>query len=238
MTHAKAPSGLTKYVGYREIRDAFGISTRTIQDMVRKNEFPQPVRLPGRVGGPVSFRLQDVIEWDELRRTHQRTHLRQLAVADPSRLKPEQLADALANFGARHASALAGREVSPSEIGLTYPLSSAERAVIAEAAAAQQQAAINDLIDRLDGIHTIEALILMRAFLKPLRNTAEQALLQLGVPITMSDLEWREAAVLICERLWNGETIPAQTMPRDAADVLVDGGVLKRNPPAAGPPKK
>jgi hypothetical protein len=58
--------------------------------MVRKGEFPRPVRLFGRVGGPAAFRLDEVNVWDERRRTHARTHIAKLAVADPDKFKDDE----------------------------------------------------------------------------------------------------------------------------------------------------
>lgn len=118
MKDGKHPSGLTKYVGYAAIREAFGVAPRTVQDMVRKGEFPQPVRLPGRVGGPASFRVDEVTAWDQARQTHRRTHLQALAVTNPSDLAPDELEDKARDLAAEALSKRTGKPVDPLAVSL------------------------------------------------------------------------------------------------------------------------
>ncbi len=119
MNDDKHPSGLNNYVGYDKIREALGYAPRTIQDMVRRGEFPQPVRLPGRVGGPAAFRVSEVNAWDEARQTHRRTHLQALAVSDPDKLAPDQVAPTMRELGARLVADHIGESVSPEQITLS-----------------------------------------------------------------------------------------------------------------------
>lgn len=52
MTTAKHQSDLAKYFGYRQTSEAFGISTRPLQEMQRNGEFVPQARLPGRYRWP------------------------------------------------------------------------------------------------------------------------------------------------------------------------------------------
>ena len=82
----KRETGLTKFVGFGEVAEALGRSRRTIERMVRADEFPQPVQLSkGTVGWPV-----DVVEvWLEGRRKDSFAKLAKSAVTNPSDLAPE-----------------------------------------------------------------------------------------------------------------------------------------------------
>ena len=78
----------------------------------------------------------------------------------------------------------------------------------------------------IDDLHIVEAMMLQRAFLPPLRRFADEGLKQLGIDIAMTDTEWHEAGMLIVERMVNGETLAANTHPRDVVLALADDGVL------------
>ena len=209
-------------LGYEHLERELGRDRRTIQRMVERGTFPKPFRVsPGTVG----FHLDDVLAWLDARRSG----LVAAAVSDPAKLAPADVESVIAALGARLASAQSGRTVTPDEIeGVTVRLSPDERAALAAKAAERQRQMVVEIVDRLDKLHVIEALILQRAFLKPLAPSAEACLQQVGVAITMTDAEWREAALLIVERLLNGDSFDASTPPSEVAEKMADDGILAR----------
>ena len=66
MTTAKHQSDLAKYFGYRQTSEAFGISTRPLQEMQRNGEFVPQASCQGVTGGPARHRLEDVVAWNEV----------------------------------------------------------------------------------------------------------------------------------------------------------------------------
>lgn len=118
MKDDRHPSGLNNYVGYVEIREALKIAPRTVQDLVRAGQFPEPVRLPGRVGGPAVFLASEVNAWDEARQTRRRTHLWSLAVSDPADLAPDKLEGEARRLAATALSKRTGKPVDPSKLSL------------------------------------------------------------------------------------------------------------------------
>ena len=214
---------LPKYVGYAEIADATGIERHTIQRLMRRGKFPKPDALPTKEN---RWRLSVVADWLDERKAD----LAKSAATDPSKLKPDEVSVALEALATRflglHNEPLAPGDVL--SVGVQRQLTDEQRAAIAHNAAAEQRSLIEGIVDRLDGLHYVEALMLQRAFLPPLRRFADAALTQLGIEINMTDAEWREAAMLIVERMVNGETLPAGGHPREVVEALANDGVLGR----------
>lgn len=174
------------------------------------------------------WRVDIVLEWMKGQERAQRAKLVQASVRDPAKLPLDDVPDALQQLGARIATAQ-GRQTTPDEIvGVTVKLNADERQAVARAAEQHWQLNAAKLADALEHLHIIEALILARAFLPPLRAVAENSLAQAGVPITMSDADWRDAGLLIIDRLLDGNYLPQDAVPRQAADALAADGVLSK----------
>lgn len=226
---ARARDELPKLVGYREIFERFGLTRRQLERMQRDGRFPLAMRLTGENGNKRAWPLEQVLAWYD----EQRAGLVKLAVTNPSAIKDDQVPDALQALGARLAS-LHGQEIATDDVvGITYKLTDEQRAAIAHNAAAEQRELIEGILERLDGLHIIEALILQRAYLAPLRTLAEDCLRQFGVEISMTDDEWSEAGWLIVDRIVNGKTIASSVHPREVVEALADDGVLSRKSDAA-----
>jgi hypothetical protein len=150
-----------------------------------------------------------------------------LAVEDPSKIADRDVEAAIAEIGARLASARLGRSISPEDItGLTRKLTDDERVAVAEMAAGRQRALIAELVAGLDQIHIVEALILVRGLLKPLQPFADRTLQAAGLSIEISDAEWRDVCLLIIERLLEGERFDPAASPLSVADELACDGTL------------
>ena len=81
-------TALPRYVGYREVCEAIGVSRRTIERMSREGKFPKPVQLtPNRVG----WEEQTVTQW----LAERGKGLAARAVSNPEDLSEEQLEKAL-----------------------------------------------------------------------------------------------------------------------------------------------
>ena len=209
-----------------EVAQFMGYSLATLKREIERGNFPRSSRLsPNRVGWPLS-----VVKAEKARRDrHAIEQIEKVAVSDPAQLPDDALADALPSLLSRHLSTVTGKPVTPDEIdGVTLKLTDAQRADVAASAAEQQQALLGGIADRLHELNPIEALMLARAFLAPLRGVADDVLRQFGVPMTMSDDDWRSAALVIVERVINGDTIDKTAPPQEAAAALVKAGVLKR----------
>ena len=229
MSKAAPKIELPRYVGYAEIAEATGIDRRTIQRLMERGKFPKPDALPTKEN---RWRLSVVADWLEQRSAEQLAALSDSAVTDPAKLKPEQVVDALEALASRFI-ALHGEQVQPGDVlsvGVQRQLTDEQRSAIAHNAAAEQRELVAGIVDRLDGLHYVEALMLQRAFLPPLRRFADAALTQLGIEISMTDAEYRAAAMLIVERMINGETLPAETHPLGVIETLTEDGVLRRAP--------
>ena len=111
MQNAVSKRGVQRFVGRAEVADALGVSTKTIDRMVADKRFPRPIQIsPNRVGWPVEAvqaHLQSRIE-----------AVTKIAVTDPNKLAPEQIAPALRQLGARLISNHIGEPVSPDAIRL------------------------------------------------------------------------------------------------------------------------
>jgi len=217
---------LPRLVGYSELQDKFGLTRRQLERMQRDGRFPLALRLTGDTGNKRAWPLEQVLAWFD----EQRAGLVKLAVTNPSAIRDENLPDALEALAGRFI-ALHGEQLAPGDVlsvGVQRPLTDEQRAAIAHNAAAEQRALIEGIVQRLDGLHYVEALMLQRAFLAPLRRFADAALTQLGIQINMTDAEWREAGMLIVDRVINGEMIPTSTHPRDVVETLADDGVLRK----------
>ena len=151
-----------------------------------------------------------------------------LAVTNPSAIRDENLPDALEALATRFLG-LHNEPLSPGDVlsvGVQRPLTDEQRAAIAHNADTKQRESIEGILANLDGLHIVEAMILQRAFLPPLRRFADEGLKHLGINITMTDGEWREAALLIVDRVVNGETLAPNMHPREVIETLADDGVL------------
>lgn len=104
---------LPKFVGYRELESALGISRRTIERMVREGRFPKPTKLsPGRVGwelGAVTVHL-----------ANQGQRLEASAVSKPEQLAPDELIDQAVDFIAEATSIRYGAPVSQDDIASVH----------------------------------------------------------------------------------------------------------------------
>lgn len=106
MSKAQPPSpnrsgSLPKYVGYRDVGDALGVSRRTIERMVREGKFPKPVQLtPNRVG----WEDVTVTQW----LAERGKGLAARAVTNPEDLSEEQIEDALQSLAAEYILKRAG----------------------------------------------------------------------------------------------------------------------------------
>lgn len=217
---------LPQLVGYQEIQDKFGLTRRQLERMQRDGRFPLAMRLTGDGGNKRAWPLDQVMTWYH----EQLAGLAKSAVTNPSAIRDENLPDALEALAGRFI-ALHGEQLTPGDVlsvGVQRPVTDEQRAAIAHNAAAEQRALIEGIVGRLDGLHFVEALILQRAFLPPLRRFADETLKQLGYDISMTDGECREAGLLLVDRLINGETLPAGTHPREVLETLADDGVLAR----------
>ena len=223
MSKLASKSELPRYVGYAEIADATGIERHTIQRLMKANKFPRPDALPTKGN---RWRLSVILEWLERRNAEQVARLSDSSMSDPAKLKPDQLVDTHRALAVRLAEAQ-GLKLDPdSVLGFTYQLTDEQRLIAANEVAAKQRDLVSGIVDRLDGLHFVEALILQRAFLAPLRRFADESLAQLGIQINMTDGEWREAGLLIVDRIINGDVFESATHPRDVMDALVSDGVL------------
>lgn len=139
---------LPKLIGYRELRESYGLSKSTILDWIRKRQFPKPADFPGKRA--VWF-LDDVLAWLEVRRRG----LIAAATSDPSRLTPDQIDKTHAELGALIVERVTGRATSSAEVrtAVMFELSPAEQsaAVAAnEAAAKAERLETNALFSSLD----------------------------------------------------------------------------------------
>ncbi len=225
MSRVVAKTELPRYVGYAEIAEATGIEKHTIQRLMKAGKFPKPDALPTKGN---RWRLSVVTAWLEQRNAEQIAALSDSAVTDPAKLKPEQLADTLQILGARLAS-LHGDQVAPEDIvGVTRRLTPDEERMVLQRNADAQREMIEGVLQRLDGLHVVEALILQRAYLAPLARHADDLLKHFGLDISLTPDEWRQAGWLIAQRVFNGEAFAPETHPRDAAESLATDGVLSR----------
>ena len=225
MAKTAARAELPRYVGYAEIAEATGIDKRQIQREMARGKFPKPDALPTKEN---RWRLSVVLAWLEQRNAEQIANLSDLAVTDPAKLKPEQLGDALQALGARLAS-LHGQQIAADDVvGITYKLSDEQRAAIAHNAAAEQRELIEESLKRLEAMHSIEALLLVRSFLPQLAPFADSLLKHMNLDIYMSKEDWAEIGWRLVDRIVNGETLPEQMRPRDMVEALADDGVLSR----------
>ena len=212
--------GLTRLYTYEHLRSTYGWGRRPIENAVRAGK----LRRPMMTGKRAAWTGNDIDDYLARLRGEREA----LALDSPADVPEDKIADALQQLSARFA-AINGQPVAPEEVvGFTYKLTDEQRAAIAHNADAKQREMIEGILAQLDGLHFVEALMLQRAFLPPLRRFADEGLKQLGIEINMSDAEWREAAMLIVDRVINGETLPADTHPREVVEVLAEDGVLSR----------
>ena len=196
------PKEIPSFVGREEFARALGISTKTLQRMVNDGGFPRPTRLsPNRVGWSVS-----------IVRTHLESRIQgvtQLAVTDPAKLKPDDVADALQQLGARHASALAGRPIAPEDIvGLTVKLTDEQRQAVADAATDQLQAAGDTITAALATLDPVRAWLVVAGLLPTLRPAADKFLQTItGVAPKETPAQMRALAVDIVDQALSGEFV-------------------------------
>ncbi len=113
MQKALSDRGVQRFVGRREVAEALGVSTKTVDRMVADGKFPRAVRLsPNRVGWAVETvrgHLQSRIEG-----------VTRLAVSDPDKLAPEDIEPTMRELGARLVAERIGEAVSPDQIQLVF----------------------------------------------------------------------------------------------------------------------
>lgn len=221
---------LPQYVGQRDVAKMLGKCVRTLQ-RIRNDDpsFPTPV-LNGKQ--QKAWRIADILAWDDARHAAGQQELVASAVASPDAVSDDRLPDALEALATRFLG-LHGEQLVPGDVlsvGVQRPLTNEQLSAIAHNADAKQRELIEGILTRLDGLHMVEAMMLQRAFLPPLRRFADEGLKQLGIDITMTDTEWHEAGMLIVDRVINGETLAPNTHPREVIETLAEDGVLARRP--------
>lgn len=204
-------------LGYEHLEKQLGRDKRTIQMWIAAGKFPKPMDL-GK--GKRGWALQDVLDWYD----QGRKGLIASAVANPASIKANQVADAIAELGAR----LAG--VDKSEVlGVTVKMTPEQHTEAVEHAKLHTQRIVGDLAASLKVVHLVEALILVRALLpKPLPEIADGMLHKLlGKPIEMSETDWLAVATEIVGCLVDGVGAKPSTHPTEVVDALIANGVLK-----------
>lgn len=147
-------SGLPRLVGYRELEEAFGLKRKQLDRMQADGRFPRAMHITGVGGNRRAWELKQVLEWFDA----QRNRVTSLAVTDASKLKDEQLSDALSNAATEWARR-SGIALPPgSKLTLDVPLSEEQLAQQLRAAAEARDQSVNQLFDafaRLDQVHAI-----------------------------------------------------------------------------------
>lgn len=102
---------LPKFVGYRDVQEAVGVSRRTIERMVRDGTFPKPRQLtPNRVG----WRAEVITDWLASRQKN----LLEGAVSNPSELDDSEVENALVSLAGRWLQRRTGRSLSNEKISI------------------------------------------------------------------------------------------------------------------------
>jgi predicted DNA-binding transcriptional regulator AlpA len=169
-------AGLPKLVGYKELEEAFGLTRRQLERMQRDGRFPLAIDITGAGGNRRAWPLQQVLDWFEQRRAC----VTRLAVSQPDKLKPEQVANAAFDLTARHLSNEIGKSVSADDVvlGLVQRLSPKE----SDAATIAQWVALWRAVeermaqlDQKDSLGVIYGLFpAMRSFLMSRRGALEE----------------------------------------------------------------
>jgi predicted DNA-binding transcriptional regulator AlpA len=162
-THTAA--GLPKLVGYRELHDAWGFSRKQLERMQADGRFPRAMHITGAGGNRRAWELQQVLDWLEA----QRVRVTNLAVTDPSKLKPEELDTALANTVAELARRKGFDVPDGSVMAVHTPLTAEQLAAIHERAAR----ALADAFARLD---PVRAWLVVGGLIPALRQVADRFL--------------------------------------------------------------
>lgn len=194
---------LPRYVGYAEIAEATGIDRRTIQRLMERGKFPKPDALPTKEN---CWRFSVVLDWLERRNADQIAALSDSAVTDPAKLKPDQVADALATLATRFI-ALHGERVQPGDVlsvGVQRPLTEDQRSAIT----AQAEASTLDFCDMFGRLDHVRALLVAGGLMPVLRPVVDQCLKQMtGQAPTLTADQLRELAVDIVLQSREGEFV-------------------------------
>jgi predicted DNA-binding transcriptional regulator AlpA len=205
MQNAVSERGVQRFVGRAEVADALGVSTKTLDRMVADKRFPRPIQISSnRVGWPVEAvrgHLQSRIE-----------AVTRIAVTDPNKLAPEQIAPALRELGARLISDHIGEAVSPDGIRLLIE----PRAEHSEPENCRGKflEKAEDLFGHFD---YWRALLIAAAIFPSIR----EHLAKEGVPIANNPEELRELAIMsIDDKAWADYERHCTERARTAATVV------------------
>jgi predicted DNA-binding transcriptional regulator AlpA len=200
-SHTK--SGLPRYVGEAEVREALGVSRSTLHRMRTDGDFPPPDRLSTN---RVAWKLDTVLDWMAVRDRVRDGKLAAAAVSDPTKLAPEDVDTAIAALGARLASAQSGRAVSPDEIaGVTVRLSPEETAAAVERQWLRELACFFAACARLDPIRaSLVAAGLLPAIRDEMRKLLEA---RTGREVIETDEQLMALAADILDQAARGEFV-------------------------------
>jgi len=205
MTRAAAKTELPRYVGYSEIAEATGIEKHTIQRLMKAGKFPKPDALPTKAN---RWRLSVVTTWLEQRNAEQIATLNDSAETDPSKLRDDQVGDAIQALGARLAS-LHGDKIAPEDIvGVTRKLTNDEREALQRNADAQLQERYDAIADAFARLDVIRAWLVVAGLLPSLRPAADRFLETIaGLRPAETPEEMRALAIDILDQALDGNFV-------------------------------
>lgn len=149
---------LPRYIGYSEIADATGMDKRQIQRLMAQGKFPRPDGIPTKEN---RWRLSVVNEWFALRNGEQMARLSELAVSDPSKLKPDELDDAFSNMASEWARRHDLSLPDGSYVSVNTPMTSEQNAAAQQAASEANERVASALFEALGKLDQVRGMVVM-----------------------------------------------------------------------------
>jgi hypothetical protein len=173
---------------YTDLEAATPWSKRTIQTMMRKGEFPEPLR---NVPGPHrQWHKQDILDYIE----SQRAGALAKAAKQPAKIRDADVETALLALASRHSGVHRNRIV-----GVSYVPDAGERQQIAASANQRLEAIKGAFLDNMAAMPPVAALCVVAAVFPQLRSYAVDSLAAHGIGVTMPESDWRATAMQIIE---------------------------------------
>lgn len=190
-------AGLPKLVGYRELEEAFGFSRKQLDRMQKDGRFPRAMHITGAGGNRRAWELAAVLDWLD----SQRNRVTSLAATDVSKLKPEQLDDAISNAVSELARRAGVVVPADSLFALHAPMTAEQQAAVQRTAAEQRTEAANALADAFAQLDINRACLVAGVLMPVLRPLTDRVLLNnTGIENNVPAGELRALAIDILDQ--------------------------------------